>query len=426
MRSIAERLRGVDPVLRILATTTLVATLGRGVFATITVLFLGFAVRLTPAQIALILGVGSVIAIGATLAGGHLADRVSARRLALVAMIVTSLSLASYALITGFWSALVIVCVQEAAISVGQSARSAIIGRAFGSESRVRARAILRTVTNVGIAVGSGLGGIALALDTEVAYRVALGIAGGVFLLAQLNLARLPARVDAIAVQERAAALPGARRPRTVLAGRSPWRDPRYLALSALSGVFAIQFAVGEFGVPLWVARDTAAPRPVISALLIVNTVLVIIFMVPLSRGTHRIRTAGRLTIVAGLLMAAACGVYAIAGTVPAIAAVVALVGGAALHAFAEILSQAGGWGLSFELADPDRMGAYQGVFGTAYAIGAAVGPALITLTAIQHGGIGWAVLGAILLVAAIGIGVIARGAAPAQETASEASARMG
>ena len=126
------------------------------------------------------------------------------------------------------------------------------------------------------------------------------------------------------------------------------------------------------------------------------------------------------------LLMAAACGVYAVAGAVPALAAVVALVGGAVLHAFAEILSQAGGWGLSFELADPDRMGAYQGVFGTAYSIGAAVGPALITVTAIQHGGIGWAVLGGVLLAAAAGIGVLARRAAPAQEGTSEASTRMG
>ncbi|MGN6324770.1 MFS transporter [Pseudolysinimonas sp.] len=423
MTSMLQRLRDVDPVLRILATTTLVATLGRGVFATITVLFLGFAVHLTPGQIAFILGAGAVVAIGCTLAGGHLADRVSARRLALVAMIVTSLSLTAYSLIGDFWSALVIVAVQEAAISVGQSARSAIIGRAFGAESRVRARAILRTVTNVGIAVGSGLGGIALALDTATAYRIALAIAGGVFLLAQLNLARLPARVDAPPAPT---AEPGVRRVRTPRPGRSPWRDPRYLALSALSGLFAVQFAVGEFGVPLWVARDTAAPRPVISALLIVNTVLVIVFMVPLSRGTHRIRTAGRLTVVAGLLMAAACAIYAVAGAVPALAAVVVLVAAAAVHAFAEILSQAGGWGLSFELADPDRMGAYQGVFGTAYAVGAAVGPALITLTAIQHGGAGWAALGGILLAAALGIGLIARRAAPAQEAASEASARMG
>lgn len=412
-------------MLRILATTTLVATLGRGVFMTVTVLFLGFAVHLSPAQIALVLGVGSAIAIGGTLVGGHLADRLSARRLALGAMIVTSLSLMAYALIGDVWSALAIVAVQEAAISVGQSARAAIIGRAFAAETRVRARAILRTITNIGIAVGSGLGGITLALDTAAAYRIALAVAGAVFLLAQLNLARLPASVDAASVPP-VAETPG-RRGRGVRPGRSPWRDPRYLALSALCGLFAVQFAVGEFGVPLWIARDTAAPRPVVSVLLIVNTVLVIAFMVPLSRGTHRIRTAGRLTVVAGLLMAAACGVYAIAGAVPAIAAVILLVVAAAVHAFAEILSQAGGWGLSFELADPDRMGAYQGVFGTAYAVGATVGPALITVTAIQHGGWGWAALGAILLAAAIGVGAIAERAARRPAGAmSDPVARMG
>jgi len=420
--SLLGRVRTADPVLRILATTTLVATLGRGVFMTITVLFLGFAVRLTPAQIALILGVASIVGIGGALVGGHLADRLSARRLAVAAMVVTSLSLTCYSLITGFWFALVIVCVQEVAISVGQSARSAIIGRAFVGADRVRARAVLRTLTNVGIAIGSGAAGVALALDSATAYRIALAVAGVVFLVGQLNLLRLPASVDA---PPRAPRVDRTVR-REPLPGRSPWRDPRYLLISALSGVFAIQLAIGEFGIPLWVVRDTAAPRTVISVLLIVNTVLVVAFMVPLSRGTHRLRTAGRLTMLAGLLMAAGCAVYALAGALPAIGAVVALVAGAVVHAFAEILSQGAGWGLSFELADQRRIGSYQGVFGTTNSIGAAVGPALITVTVIQNGWAGWGVLALILLASAIGIGVIADRAARAQDAQPAPGARMG
>ena len=43
--------------------------------------------------------------------------------------------------------------------------------------------------------------------------------------------------------------------------------------------------------------------------------------------------------------------------------AIAVIVLAALAHAFAEVLSQAGGWGLSFELADPVRAGTYQGVF---------------------------------------------------------------
>ena len=55
--------------------------------------------------------------------------------------------------------------------------------------------------------------------------------------------------------------------------------------------------------------------------------------------------------------------------------AIAVLVAGALAHAFAEVLSQAGGWGLSFELADPVRAGTYQGVFSMGYSLGAIVAP---------------------------------------------------
>ena len=77
------------------------------------------------------------------------------------------------------------------------SARSAIIARAFTGESRVHARAVLRTVTNVSIAAGSGLGAVALAIGTAEAYRALIIGAGVLFLLGLFQLVRLPARVAA-------------------------------------------------------------------------------------------------------------------------------------------------------------------------------------------------------------------------------------
>ena len=96
----------------------------------------------------------------------------------------------------------------------------------------------------------------------------------------------------------------------------------------------------------------------------------------------------------------------------PVLLACVILILASLVHAFAEVLSQAGGWGLSFELADQRRIGAYQGVFGTSFAMGSAVGPALITVTAIALGMPGWLILAAVFLLSALGITVIAERAA--------------
>ncbi|HEY4224991.1 MAG TPA: MFS transporter [Pseudolysinimonas sp.] len=443
--AIAERIRIDDPVLRILATSTLFSTLGRGVFLTLTTLYLGFVVKLSPGQIALVFGAASVTAIVFALIGGHLSDRISARRMTVAAMLVNGVTLAGYALVHEVVLALIVACVQGATIAIGQSGRSAIMGRAFGGSEGVHARAVLRTLTNIGIGIGSAVASIPLVIGTGAAYQVSFVIAAAVVTVAQLSLVRLPVSVDSPMsrglepdadlgeppVDEQ---LPAAEtitesveesrtRRHGVLRAHSPWRDPRYLLLSVLSGAFAVQFTIQEVGMPLWVAKETTAPPAIVSVLLILNTIVVIVLTVPLSRNTHHFRTAGRVSLIAGVLLAVACGAYAIAHSVPVLWACVALVVASLIAAVAEVLSQAGGWGLSFELADPITVGSYQGVFGTSYALGTAVGPALIAATAIAWGWPGWALLGLLFIVAGLGIAALALRAAHRQERALRSDA---
>jgi hypothetical protein len=278
-------------------------------------------------------------------------------------------------------------------------------------------RAVLRTVTNVGISIGTGVGAIALALGTPEAYRAIL-VAGGIaYATSALLLLRLPASVDA---PRRSAEEADAETAPEV--GRSPWRDPRYLAFSIFAAVFAIQFVVLNVGIPLWVAHDTTAPEFLVSIMFIVNTVLVIALQVPLSRGTHELRRAGNVTAVAGVLMALGCVLYGAAAGIPVLGAVVLLIAASVLHALSEVLSQAGAWGLSYELADGRRPGAYQGMFSMAFAVASMVGPLVITWTAIRLGLLGWLILAAMFLIAAAGVAVIAHRSARAAERAALAS----
>lgn len=388
-----------DPVVRVLATATLISTLGRGAFFTLTALYFTLIVGLSTAQVALILGVASGVGVLTALAAGHLADRFSARRLLLILVIGQGLALVAYAGATSFAAVLTIACLVNGFQSAANATRSAVIARAFTGRSRITTRALLRTVTNIGIALGSAAAGIPLLLGTAASFRTAIVLAGSATLASSLALGMLPARVDA-----RPAAHSPAGGGGPAALGRSPFRNPTYLAITALSGLFGIQFALAEVGLPLWIVHDTNAPAVTVSILLIVNTVLVIALQIPLSRRTDTVRRSGRAVALAGVAMVVACVVYGTSGWATAAVAAALLVGAMLFHTLAEILSSAGTWNLSFDLADPARAGAYQGVFSMGFSLGSLFGPLIVAGTALSHGFAGWGILAGVFAASAAGI----------------------
>ena len=241
----------------------------------------------------------------------------------------------------------------------------------------------MRTVTNVGIGVGTAVAAIPLAIGTAFAFQLTMSIAGALFLVSAVLVRGLSAeRVDARRTSpgETDADAP----PRK---GPSPYRDARFLSLTALMGVFGIQFGLYEVAVPLWVVAHTVAPDVLVSPLLLVNTIVVVLLQVRMSRGTGTFAGAGRAMRNAGVLMVLACALWAGAGWVggdgwgPIVVAAGILLAAALVHSLAEITSSAAGWSLSFDLASQERMGSYQGVYGTGYALGAMVAPAVVTMT---------------------------------------------
>ena len=269
-----------DPVLRILVIATLIGRVGRGVFATITVLFITFVLGLSVGEAALVLGISSAVGIGAAYLGGRLADSLSARRMLVCLMTAEGIALGCYPFAGGFTSVLIIACIASMLGSASNATRMAIIARAFEGPARVSTRAILRTVTNVSMAAGAALAGVALLVNTPTAYRVVLIGAGVVYIVGAIPVWRLPQRVDApsrvIAEPHPSLVESNSSAESTSLAsstssaessgpaastsptfsealsprpapGRSPFRDPRYLALTALAAVFGMQFVQNQF-----------------------------------------------------------------------------------------------------------------------------------------------------------------------------------
>jgi MFS family permease len=389
-----------NPVLRRLAVTSGVNMFGRSAFLTLTVLFATTRAGLTPATTALILTIANAVGLITGATAGHLADRIPTRTMFAVSMTIEGLALWAIP-----WSTNAVVIGIVATVFVGANratfaARSATLAYAFTAGDRAAPRAIVKMANNVAVAAGSAAAAIPVLVGTTIAYQVAYAVAG-IGPLASVAISRgLPAISAPAPATESAAATANDR--------RSPFRDKRYLLLTVLAGLFAMQFGVAEVGVPIWVTGHTAAPAVVITVAFAINTVLIVFLQLPLSRGTDQVRHAANASAIAGGFMAGACAIYAAAaGTSPAIA-ITLLIAAVVTHTIAEILSSAGTTGLGFELAAPSRQGAYLGVFAMGTSIGSMLAP-LAVVAAIGYGTVGWLVLGLVFVGVGIGVRMLAR-----------------
>ncbi|SDD49421.1 MFS transporter [Nocardioides lianchengensis] len=394
-----------DPVERALTFTTLAGSMANGVFYGVSALYFTRVIGLSAASVGVGLTIAGAAGVVASYAGGRLSDLVGADRVLRWASVAQALALLAYVAAAGWSSFVAIACAAVGFRSLQGSAKSALLARWFTGPDRVAVRARLRVVMNVSIGLGTLAAGLALLVDTRAAYQAAMVVVGLLALLSVLPVLGLRERVPGLAEAI------GVRTPGTPAAvrGRSPFRDPTYLSVSALNAVIAMQFGMQSVGVPLWIAGHTDAPAVMISVLLVLNTVLVASLQVRAARGTDDVLVAGRTVRRAGGALAVGCLLYGAAGSLGALAAVLVLLVAEVVATLGEIWAEAGAWGLAFELADPASVGAYQGVSQMGYAIAGMLAPLVVTATAIDHGLLGWAALGCVFTVAGIAVAAIAR-----------------
>ncbi|MGY0464897.1 MFS transporter [Kitasatospora sp. cg17-2] len=410
-RASGRRLLPADPLLRRLVLMGLVNSVGDGLFVTVNVLFFTRSIGLTPTSVALGLTVAGVCGVFAGVPMGRLADRVGSKRLLLVVGPLEAAAVLGYAFVHSFAAFVVLACAATALSRGATAVRSALIARALPAEGQVRARALLRSVMNAGLVVGSGGAAIALQADSYTGYVTMMVLDAVSFLGVTVLLAGLPVSGTAAGAPGAAGAAGAAaddpRGPRTAL------RDRRYLLVTALHAVLELQLAVLTVGLPLWIVLGTGAPAAMVAAVNVVNCLLVVVFQVRASRGVTDVASAARACARGALLLAGGCLVYAAAQYGPAWAAAGALLVGALVHTLGELLTSAGGWTLSLDLADPRSHGEYQGVFMSGQAAAHVIGPLVVTLTAVDHGAVGWVVLAGVFALTGPALTAAVRGAGP-------------
>ncbi|MFD4194576.1 MFS transporter [Amycolatopsis thermoflava] len=375
---------------RLLASAQLVNSLGDGAYYVTSALYFTLVIGLPPAQVGLGLTLGWAAGAVAGVGAGHVADRYGPRRVAVLLALGTAVALGGFVFARSFPAFLAL----AGAYACGQSglaaARQALLAGLVEPAHRTRVRAHLQAATNAGLAIGAAAGGVALQAGTALAYQVVFAADAAGFVVAAVILSRLP-EAEVVRDGSRLAVL----------------RDRPYAVLALLHTVMMLNMPLLSLVIPLWMVERTDAPAWLVSALLLVNTVSVVLFQVRVARRVSGLRTAARAARGAGILMLLACAVYASSASVWVLLLVAAVV-----QVAGEMLLAAGAWEISFTLAPDGKQGQYQGFFASGVAIARMAGPVLLTTLVLGGGAVGWLVLGVLFLLTGLGFAPVTRWAA--------------
>ncbi|MET8309947.1 MFS transporter [Micromonospora sp. NPDC005173] len=384
--------------LRTLSLATLANSVGAGLWLTGAALYLTRVVGLSAVQVGAGLSVAGLVGLTASVPLGGLADRRDPRTLRAVLQVLQAAVAAAYLLVGSFPMFLVVAVLELLLTSGNLAVRAALVAAVAGPQGRVHAFATLRAVANLGIALGAGLAGFALAADTHLAYQILVAGNAASYLVSAALLLRLPA-------------FPPPPHPATAAALRRgrPLHNGRFLAVSGASAVLALHQTVLTLVVPLWAVTLVAAPPPVVSAVLLTNTLLTVLLAVRLSRGADAAAPAARKMRRAGLVLAAAMLLYAATATLPTASAVTLLLVATVVYTVGDLWHSTAGAGLAYDLAPPDAVGAYQGADGMLAGLARAVAPALLTLVVLDGGVPGWLAVGGLFAVVGLAIPALTR-----------------
>ncbi|MGV9499771.1 MFS transporter [Streptomyces sp. NPDC003642] len=394
---------------RRLAVAALVQSLGIGLFMASSMAYFTRQVDLTANQVASGLALAGIVALGISLLGGVLADRYGARRVLAAVYTGRGLCCGAYVFVTGFWQFMVVTLCAVACDRAGPPVLQALVAVAVPErQERTRLLAVVNVVRNCGLGAGALAAGIALAGDTQAAYRITLVAIGLAFLGGAVLVLRVPelaapvpaARKDETGADETGADETGADVTGRKRAGNRVLPDGRYLTLTALNFLLFFFDTMLLVAMPVWILEHTDAPRVTVSVLFALNTALVVVLQIPVSRLATGQRRTTRMLTWTGAVLGVSSLCFAASGSVAGGPAVAWLATAVVLLTLAEVIANAAVWDLSIALAPPEQRGRYLSVFNLSVAGQRVLGPVMVTGLLLGAGTLGWVVAAAVLVVA--------------------------
>ncbi len=396
--NLSDRFLPPTPLARTLSFQSILFAVGEGVFLTGSAVFFTQIVGLSAAQVGLGLTVAGVVTFLFAVPLGKLADLVGPKRMWAFGALAEALLYLAWPWIDGFAGFLAMMILLELVSGAGGSGRGAYTLDIFSREERVRSLAFMRSALNIGFTLGALIGGLALATNSDDVVRMVPLLTAAILGLNALLITRLPnATHDDQVVPAKQLITPGA------------LRNKGFLALNVCDGVLGTNQVLLNVVIPLWLVQETDAPRVLLAWLFGTNTVLAVLLQVSASRGAETVSGALRASRISAAFFVASCLIVLVTHDTIGWVTITLVWLGHVTVTGAELFQSAGHWGLVAELSDPDRRGEYQGAARLGGTVGSVWAPAAYTFLAIEWGTPGWLLIGAIVVVAAIGIHPAAR-----------------
>lgn len=259
----------------------------------------------------------------------------------------------------------------------------------------------MRATGNLGIAIGAAVVALVLVLPWSIPYEILFLAMAGVEFIGLLFLFRAPPaqRSERVAGKNKGALGVFVDHGFTVFV----------VGIAALSTLYLILDVL----LPLWVSTTSVHEYVLIPIAIVINTTLVIVFQVPVSAFSDTPPRAARAVGFSGGILLGAAALFALSAITPSAAGVVLFCSAVVVLTFAEILTSAAGWTLSYAYAPPGRIGAYQGVFGFGTSLGVMVAPIVLTSIVIhpaaESSAWGWLALGGLYLLIGMALLLLVR-----------------
>jgi MFS family permease len=366
---------------RVYLLATLINTYGTGLVLTTLTLFAVRVVHLSAARTGLAMTIAGLVGLLSAMPIGRLADRHGPRNVYRLVLLVLGAAAAGYVLFAHSFVSFLIVTTVDGSALISSGAANVALLRRVGGGGATTFRSQTAAVLNVGITLGVATAAVALELNTVNAYR-ALFLGNALTCLVGVAvLSRLPKYEP----------LPGAREESPLAA----LKDKAFVGYTVLSGAMYMQYFVLIVLLPVWVVYHTSAPRWSVSAFVIINTVIVVLFQVRVGKNVQTIRQGGAAFRRAGALFLVSCSAIGLATGIPAWAALLLLAAAVVVHSYGELWHASGTYALDFGLAPPHAQGQYQGLVSMGTGAGQALAPILLIGLVLSLGRLGFVLLGA-------------------------------
>ncbi|MFF2012718.1 MFS transporter [Streptomyces sp. NPDC058195] len=375
---------------------------GTGFFYPFALLFFSELSGLSLSAVGVVLTVSALAALPGLPFVGRLIDRFGPRRVLVVA------ALARACCFVGFVSTrgVVLLVLFNIALALGnraeQAAAPALAVGLAGEGQSGRWLALSRVVFNAGIGAGALVAGL-LVVDSRSGFAV-LGVANAVsFALTAVLYLKL-------SVREHPAKTPDAEEPGA--AHSSPWRNTLFLRVAGANAVLWTATLIVETALPVFVLHELSLATWTVGALFAVNTALLALLQLPVSRFLERFRL-GPVLAAGGCTFVVLYVTAATVGPAPHAVRLGALLLAMAVYTLGEMAVSQAGLVLLTALPPPSELGGYMAFNQLFVGVGAALAPLLAGTLLDRWPALLWWVLSAMSVLAVLLIPRLPRGASP-------------